>query len=167
MELEKFCEEHLHQGLYTSIVNKFLPELIQCHNKEEPYSLWYEEKGNEDQPEYKELYYIVTNKRFFEIYVDSGSFGYKSYLLKQLSSFKEKVVPQTQDPDAFEDSAYFSGGEGVSSYTVEFSFSVAEEKSNTTMFSFSTSESWNDKRLQELRNFVRGFHKAVTVCKTP
>ena len=75
--------------------------------------------------------------------------------LKQLSSFKEKVVPQTQDPDAFEDSAYFSGGEGVSSYTVEFSFSVAEEKSNTTMFSFSTSESWNDKRLQELRNFVK------------
>ena len=142
MELEKFCKDHLHQGLYTSLVNKLLPELIQCQNSEEPYSLWYEEKGNENESEYKELYYIVTNKRFFKICVDSGSFGYKSYFLKHLNSFKETIVPYRKEPDAFENSVYFSGGgNGVNSYTVEFSFSVAEGESNTKTFTFSASES--------------------------
>ena len=162
MNLDEFCKNIPNERLCKETVSKLLSELIQSENAEEPYSWWYEEKVNEVESDWKELYYIVTNKRFLEISIDSGSFSCQSYSLKQLKSFKERVVPHKQDLDAFEDSAYFSGGEGVSSYTVEFSFSVAEEKSNTTMFSFSTSESWNDKRLQELRNFVKGFHKAVT-----
>ena len=163
MELEKFCKDHLHQGLYTSLVNKLLPELIQCQNGEEPYSLWYEEEGNEDEPEYKELYYILTNKRFFKICVDSGSFNCKSYFLKHLNSFRETVVPYRKEPDAFERSVYFSEGDsGVKSYTVEFSFSGAEGESNTKTFTLSALESWKNSHFRELREFVKGFHKVVT-----
>ena len=163
MELEKFCKDHLHQGLYTSLVNKLLPELIQCQNGEEPYSLWYEEEGNEDEPEYKELYYILTNKRFFKICVDSDSFSYKSYFLKYLNSFGETVVPYKQDPDAFENSIYFAnGGEGVSCYKVKFSFSITGEESSAKTFMFSAPESWENPHFQQLREFVKGFHKTIT-----
>ncbi len=169
MTIEKFCEIFPGRDNSSEVVRKLVSELIQEENKEEILAYWCAEEkySNESSAsvgnDAKLLYYIVTSKRFLEICVNFDSFSSKFYLLKSLNSFQETVVPHENENCAFEESSYFSNGsEGVSSYTVEFSFSVAEGGSNITKFSFSTSESWNDKRLQKLRDFVRGFHKAVT-----
>ncbi len=169
MNLDEFCKNILSGNWRTKVICKIVGELIQEEDKEKILAYWCAEEKfpNESSDsvgtEAKLLYYIVTSKRFLEICVNFDSFSCKSYFLKLLNSFKETVVPHENANCAFEESSYFSNGsEGVSSYKVEFSFSVAEENSSTTAFSFSTSESWNDKRLQELRNFVEGFHKAIT-----
>ncbi len=168
MVFEKFRQEILSGNWRSNVICRVVGELIQEEYKEEILSYWCAEEKfpNESSAsvgnEAKLLYYIVTSKRFLEICVNSDSFSSKFYLLKSLNSFQETVVPHQNENCAFENSSYFSNGtEGVSSYTVEFSFSVAEGESNIKEFSISTSESWNDKRLQKLRDFVQGFHKAV------
>lgn len=163
MTLEEFYKELPGEDWCSVVVRKFVGELIQDVNQEEILAFWWNEDGASNDIESKMLYYIVTNKRFFEVRVESDSFSYKSYFLKHLSSFKEKVIPHNQEPYAFKNSIYFAdGSEGVSCYKVKFSFSFPGGKSNTKTVMFSASESWENSRLQKLREFVKGFHKAVT-----
>ena len=160
MARDEFRKNFLDGHWYSVVVSKLLDELIQSENEEIHSSYWYKEEGDSDGAGWKRFYYIVTNKRFFEICVDSGSFSYKSYFLKLLNGFREVVVPHESKPNYFENSAYFLGrSNGVSSYTVEFSFDVAEGESDKVMFSFCAS--WETPHFEKLRDFVRGFHRAV------
>ncbi len=161
MTIEKFCENFPGKDNSSEVIRKLVSELIQEENKEEILTFWCDEGDDADGKESKPLYYIVTDKRFFEICVDADWFGYKSYFLKYLSSFEEKVIPHSKDSYSCKESSYFSdGSEGVESYTVKFSFSVAEE-SDKAVFSFTATGSWKNKRFKELRDFVRGFYKTV------
>ena len=163
MTLEEFYKELPGGDWRSVVVRKLVGELIQDVNEEKILASWRNEEGASDDTKSKMLYYIVRNKRFFEIRVESDSFRYKSYFLKDLNGFTEKVIPYRNEPDAFENSVYFPHGKnGVSSYTIEFSFSVPEEKSEKAMFSFSAPSSWENNRFEKLRDFVKGFHKAVT-----
>ncbi len=160
MELEKFCEDLLDGDNRSVVVSKLVKELVQEVNKEEILASWWNERDT------SLFYYIVTDKRFFEIHVDSNSFSYKSYFLRQLSSFEEKVVPGRDDSYGCKCSSYFSdGNENVKSYTVIFSFFVAKGESDKAKFSLSASMLSKDEeriRFNKLRDFVRVFHKVVT-----
>ena len=162
MTIERFCENLPGKDNSSEVVRKLVSELIQDENKEVILTFWCDEGDAAGDRESKPIYYIVTDKRFFEISVDSSSFGYKSYFLKHLSSFKEKFVPDRKDSYGIKCSSYFSdGNDRVESYTVKFSFSVAENKTNEVIFSFTATGSWKDKRLKELRDFVIGFYRAI------
>ena len=163
MTIEKFCENFPGGDNSSEVVRKLVSELIQDENKEEILTFWCDEGNTADDRESKPLYYILTDKRFFEIYVDSESFGYTSYFLKHLSSIKEKVITERKDSYACKESSYFSdGNDRVESYTIKLSFSGAEKDADKAVFSFTASGSWKDKRFKELRDFVRGLYKAVT-----
>ena len=169
MTLDECCKD-LPGGDWRSIViRKLVCELIQDENKEKILASWCDEGEASDDTESKLLYYIVTNKRFFEIRVEAGSFSYESYFLTLLKGFKEKVVPNDRNRCCFKKSAYFSDEDsygGISSYTVKFSFSVAKEELDKATFClsapfFPSKPNHECIRFKKLRDFVRGFHKAV------
>lgn len=166
MTIEKFCENFPSGDNSSEVVRKLVSELIQEENKEEILTFWCDEGDTADGKESKPLYYIVTDKRFFEIYVDSDSFGYRSYFLNHLSSLKEEVISDRKDSYGIMNSSYFSdGNEGVETYKVEFSFSVSNGKSDEAFFSLSTSSESSDKkriRFKKLRSFVKEFYKVVS-----
>ena len=168
MNLDECCKDLPGGDWRSVVVRNLVGELIQDQNEDQILAFWRAEGDNPNDTKSNLLYYILTDKRFFEIRVDSCSFSYKSYLLTRLNSFGEKVIPYCNEQDYFKDSAYFLHSyEGVSSYTVEFSFSVAESESDKAMFSLSapflpSSSDWERIRFNKLRDFARGFHKAVT-----
>ena len=166
MNLDEFCKDLPGGDNRSEVVCKLVSELIQGENNEEILAFWCDERDASDDSESKLLYYIVMDKRFFEIHVDSDSFGYKSYFLKHLSSFEEKVVPDRNDSYGCKCSSYFSdGNENVKSYTVIFSFSIAKGESDKAKFSLSASTLPKDEeriRFNKLRDFVREFYKVVT-----
>ena len=61
MELEKFCEDLLDGDNRSVVVSKLVKELVQEVNKEEILASWWNERDT------SLFYYIVTDKRFFEI----------------------------------------------------------------------------------------------------
>ena len=166
MTLEEFNKELPSRDWRSVVVRKLVGELIQTENEEKILAFCRKETETSDDTKSKLFHYIVTNKRFFEICVGSDSFGYKSYFLKHLNGFTEKVVPYCNEQDYFKESTYFlDGTNDVSSYTVEFSFSVAKAESDEAVFSLSASPYSSDKeriRFKELRDFAREFHKVVT-----
>ncbi len=162
MTIEKFCENFPGKDNSSAVVRKLVSELMPDENKEEILTFWCDEGDATDDRDSKLQCYIVTDKRLFEVYVDSNSFGYKSYFLKYLSSFKEKVISERKDSHGIKCSSYFSdGNDVVESYTVKFSFSVTENEANEVIFFFTATGSWKDKRFKELRDFVRGFYSAI------
>ena len=164
--LDECCKNLPSRNWRSIVVRKLVGELIQTENEENILVSCCKEGETSDDTKSKLFHYIVTNKRFFEICVGSDSFGYKSYFLKHLNGFTEKVVPYCNGPDYFKESTYFlDGTNDVSSYTVEFSFSVAKSESDKAVFSLSASPYPSDKvrvRFKELREFAREFHKVVT-----
>lgn len=166
MTSEEFYKELPGEDWRFKVVRKFVAELIQTESGEKIRGFCYEKRKASGDTESKLLYYIVTDKRFFEICVDSDSFGYKSYFLKHLNGFTEKIVPYCNEQNYFEKSDYFSDGNNdISSYTVEISFSVATTESEKATFSLSVSSYSSDEnriRFKKLRNFAKEFHKVVT-----
>ena len=164
MTLDEFCKDLANGDWRSIVVRKLVGELIQNESKEKIVASWCNEGDT------LLLYYIVTNKRFFEICVDSDSFGYKSHFLRHLSSLREKIVPDCSDSYGFKKSAYFSDEDSfaaVSCYRVELSFSAAKEKSEEATFSlsapfFPSKPNREHLHFERLRDFVRNFHNAVT-----
>ncbi len=162
MTIEKFCENFPCKDNSSEVVRKLVSELMPDENKEEILTFWCDEGDAANDRESKPLYYIVTDKRLFEICVEADCFSYKSYFLKHLSSFEEKVIPYSKDSYGCRCSSYFlDGNMGVESYTIRFSFSVAENKANEVIFSLTATGTSKDKRFKELRDFVRGFYSAI------
>lgn len=166
MTLEEFYKERPGEDWRSKVVRKFVAELIQTESEEKIRGFYYEKRKASGDTESKLLYYIVTDKRFFEICVDSDSFSYKSYFLKHLNGFTERIVPYCNEKDYFTKSTYFfDNGNDVRSYTVEFSFFAVKSESDKAVFSLSAFPYSSDKtrlRFKELRDFAKEFHKVVT-----